>query len=252
VGSSQTPSRSNCFLNTMLADSIDFVTEQIAALLKQGRSKDQAVEAVARAPLKQHLRVVFNGNGYSEEWVHEAAKRGLPNLRNTPAALATFLQDKNVKLFQQQKVLSKVELEARSNVWLEDYNKKVIIEGKTLSGLILNEIVPAAIEYQTSLAKSIAAVKEAKSNGSTTNQSELLAKLTSTIDAAVNGASKVGQAIEQAHHQSGLSAEGVYLRDNLLPAMLTARQACDQLESLVPGEDWPLPTYNQMLFHSPH
>ena len=150
VGSSQNPSRSNTFLNTILAgaccrcfaalhlssqfsaraDSIEYLSDEIAKVIKSGRSKDQAIESVARATLKQHVRVVFNGNGYSEEWLAEATKRGLPNLRNTPMAMATFLSEKNIRLFEKTKVLSKAELEARNNVWLEEYCKKLVIEGK--------------------------------------------------------------------------------------------------------------------------
>jgi len=143
VGSSQNPSRSNVVLNTILAESIQHLATELEKLLKSGKGKDEAIIEVARKTFVKHWDIVYNGNGYSEEWQKEAARRGLPNLRTTPQALKELDNPKTIKLFNDMKVLTVDEIKARKIVFEEDYAKKLLIEAKNLTNYRSNTAHPS-------------------------------------------------------------------------------------------------------------
>jgi glutamine synthetase len=249
VGAPHSASRSNMTLNTILADSIRFMADEIAAQLKSGKSKEQATVNVARDVLSKHKRVIFNGNGYTAEWRAEAIKRGLPNLPNTPAALAVLNSAKNQKLFSDMKVLSNKELEARTSVYYEEYVKKLIVEAKLLAQMAVQLVLPPAIEYQGKVASSISS---ASAHTKTDAQKRLLSNVSANIEAVLTGVQGLNSNVEKVHEQKDLKGEAEFIRDNILPIMKETRQACDTLETLLPAAEWQLPTYHEMLFHSPH
>jgi glutamine synthetase len=262
VGSSHNPSRSNQVLNTIVAESVAFFADEIAALKAKGMSIADAQVQVTRDSLKKHSRIIFNGNGYSAEWAAEAARRGLPNLRTTPDALDTFYSEKNVRLFEGMKVLTRAELLSRSQILFEDYTKRISIEGKVLAEMARTRIAPAAFAYQKQLADSIAASEAVLGQTATASaaassttpsaphpQRELLTRLNRQLSALLQGAEEVARVVDQAHDHPTPAASAHFLETNLKPLMRTTRIAADELETIIPAKEWPLPTYHQMLFH---
>jgi glutamine synthetase len=249
VGSSHNPSRSNTVLNTIVAQSVRFIADEIEKLKAGGMPVAEALNKVTRATLKNHARIIFNGNGYSAEWAVEAARRGLPNLRTTPAALDTLYSEKNIALFEGMKVLQREELLSRSQILFEDYVKRIAIEGKVLANIALTKVVPVAIQYQKNLADSIAALESVGGKESAVAQRKLLARVTSSLNTLLGGAEKLTAVVDQAHHQASPQASAHYMEKNLIPLMVSTREASDALEVVIAAKDWPLPTYHEMLFH---
>jgi len=249
VGSSHNPARSNTVLNTIVAESVRFMAEEIEKLKAAGVSIADAQTQVTRDALKKHQRIIFNGNGYSAEWAAEAARRGLPNLRTTPDALDTFYSEKNVRLFEGMKVLTRAELQARSQILFEDYTKRICIEGKVLADMARTQVAPAAFKYQKKVADSIAATEAILGAGSDKTQRDLLVRINRNLSALLSGAEQVVHVVEQAHAHATPAAAAHYLEKNLKPLMETTRTASDELETVIAADKWPLPTYHQMLFH---
>ncbi len=241
AGSSQSISLPITVLNTIVADAVTQLTVMLKEKLNGSRSKrslDEAIAAVVREVYAAHKRIVFNGDGYSEAWHQEAEGRGLLNLRTTLDAIEVFDSSKNVKLFEDFKVLSKRELDARQEVMYDIYFKTVNIEGETTEYIAQTMILPAAVTYLAELGEVEIESRAVK------GLSEEVAGLADELYEALGKLRKVnaqdgGEEIhEKAHH----------MRDHVLPAMLGVRQAADGLEKLVAGKYWPLPNYRQMLF----
>jgi len=244
-------------LNTILADSLRVTANDIEAAKKKGASVVEAMDSVARAMLVSHKRVIFNGNNYSKEWHEEAARRGLPNLRTTPDALGQLNSSKNVKLFESLGVLSKEEVESRFLVSHGEYCHKILIEAKALTDIAMNQVVPAAVEYQGQLASAIEQTRQALGGGSggtalstatLKKETELLESLTKHINRAIDEAEQLNHAMEEAEALEVVLQARAHL-DKTIPAMLKVRECCDSLETLVPSKLWPLPTYHEMLFY---
>ena len=248
VGSSHNPARSNTVLNTIVAQSVKFFADEIEKLKRGGVPVAEALTTVTRQALKDHKRIIFNGNGYSDEWAQEAARRGLPNLRTTPEALDTLYSPKNIELFESMKVFGREELASRATILFEDYVKRIAIEGKVLSNICLSQVAPVAFEYQANLAKSIQQIEAVSGKDSAAPQRKLLNRLTTSLNSLLTSAEKVTACVE-ASHQATPQASAHYACKNLVPLMLQAREACDELETIIAAKDWPIPTYHQMLFH---
>jgi len=233
-----------------MAESIKDLTDQLEVELKKGSSKDQAMEKVSRDTLNAHLRIIFNGNGYSPEWQEEAKKRGLFNLKTTPEALRQLDQKKNFDLFDKMKVLNADELKARKHVFEEEYYKKITIEGKTLRHIAANQILPAATRYATELGTSLAHLKDSKQAG------RALSALSSTIDQAYSGLYELEKQLGDSAKVHGHTDEGQgsspkaaeFVEKNVLRSMNDLRDQLDKLETMVAADRWPLPTYHEMLF----
>jgi len=251
VGSSQNPSRSNMTLNTILADSVRHLANELEEELKMGKGKDAAIQHVARNTIIKHKDVIWNGNGYSKEWQEEAARRGLPNLRTTPQALRELDKPKSIKLFEDMKVLNEHEVRARKSVFEEDYFKKVLNEAKTLRIIAATQLLPAANRYSVEVATTLAHLKEAK------HGARALSVLQDTIEAAYSGLAGVEQILARVDKHHGHVDEGegnppeacVFAETRILPALEELRGSLDKLETLVAVDRWPLPTYHQMLFN---
>jgi glutamine synthetase len=243
VGSSQSPGIALGVLNTIMADSCDFIATKLEAAVGSGKSLNAAIQAVLQDIYTEHGKVVFNGNGYSEEWHQEAEKRGLLNLKTSVDALPQYDTKEAIAVFEKYKVLSARELHARYEIFLEQYVKTINVEKNLVLQIAKTQIIPAAVRYQTELANNAIALKGAGVTGDTTLLTKvtgLLADLTGSVAALEKAA---------AHHgASSVYEEAKYFRDAILPAQLKVREVADTLEGVVASDVWPLPTYQEMLF----
>jgi len=244
VGSSQSISGPLVVLNTIVAESLDFIATELEKATKGDPKKlNDAVQKVIQDIYKEHKAVVFNGDGYSEAWHKEAAKRGLPNLRNSVDALEQLIAKENIALLEKYNVLSPRETKSRYEIYLERYCKDVATEGKLCLNMAKTMILPAAYRYQGELASTAASIKAATGSADTS----ALAEVTALV-------AKLEKSITPLSHAIGHEASGSVLdhakhyRDEVLPATLEVRALADALESVVADDLWPLPTYREMLF----
>lgn len=244
VGSSANVSGANTVLNTIVAESLDYVATELENAVKGGKTLNAAVQELLPKIIKQHKRVIFNGNGYSEEWHKEAAKRGLANHKNTVEVLPIVTRKDTIELFEKYKVYSKKELESRFNILSEIYTKTIAIEAKTALTIAKTQILPAVLKYQTEVANSVAAAKAAG----------VAAPGTDLLKTLVDGIGALTKAIGTLDHAVGHAADGEpydhakYSREKVFPALNDLRAAADALEVTVADEYWPLPKYSEMLF----
>ncbi len=243
VGSGQAIGGPLAAVNTIVAESCDYIASKLEAAVASGKKLNVAVQEILAEVAKEHLAVVFDGNGYSAEWHAEAEKRGLPNLKTTVDALPVLQKPEVIALFDKYKVLSPRELQSRYEVYLEQYIKTINVESKLTVKMAKTSILPAALRYQTDLANNAIAVKAAGLNPDTSvlkQVSELIAKLQGALD---------GLGSANGHHGGdGLLDEAKHFSTAVLPAMLKVREAADALEGLVEDDIWPLPTYQEILF----
>ncbi|TDE87272.1 glutamine synthetase III [Deinococcus sp. S9] len=238
VGSSQSISFPITVLNTIVADAVQSLTEQLKAKLQNGLDLAEAVGEIVRDTYRQHKRIVFNGDGYSQEWHQEAEKRGLLNLRTSLDAIPHLTDPKNVALFGKFGVLSERELAARQEIMYDIYFKTVNIEGETTEYIAQTMILPAAAEYLGDLS---AVQRPSRALDATATE---VTQLTDALYDALQNLREQNRAlggdeiVEKAHH----------VRDHVLPAMQEVRRAADSLEKVVAEKHWPLPTYRQMMF----
>ncbi|HVY11571.1 MAG TPA: glutamine synthetase III [Mycobacteriales bacterium] len=243
AGSSQTIAGPMTMINTILAEALDYIATSLEAAVAGGVDFNVAVQKLLEEIITSHGNVVFNGNGYSEEWQVEAAARGLKNLRTTPDALPELIAPESVELFSKYGVFSERELHSRYEIGLEQYVLSVGVEARTVLEMGSTTILPAAVRYQTELAANVAALKAAGVEADTAALTELTGQIT-----ALRGA--LGSLSDALAHEGGddLLAHALHSRDSLLPAMLAVRSAADALEATVADDLWPLPTYQEMLF----
>ncbi len=245
VGASQSIAGPNTVLNTIVAESLDFIATNLEKAVKGGKPLNQAIQDLLPGILKESKKVVFNGDNYSDEWKKEAARRGLPNLENTIDSLPVITRKDTIELFGKYKVYSERELQSRHMILSENYLKTVTIEGQLMAMMGRTMILPAALRYQAEVATGVNATKTAGVDNQA--QVELLKSLTATItdfQASVSALDKVLN-----HHAAGdVTAHATFARDSILPAMTTLRTLGDKLETVVADDLWPLPTYREMLF----
>jgi glutamine synthetase len=233
LGSSMSPGWPNTVLNTIAAEAIDRLSGELEAQLKGGASLEKAILAVVKDSYKAHGRVVFNGDGYSEAWHEEAEKRGLSNLRSTVAALPAMVDKSAVELFKKHKVLTKRELEARYDVYVEQYTTKVNIEAETAASMARTLLLPAALRHLTEL----------KSAG----VESLVYETEGLVEELISGILALEKANADHPEVEGIEL-AAYMRDTVLPAMGAVRATADKLERIVADDLWPLPKYAEMLF----
>lgn len=245
VGSSASIATANYILNTIVAEELS----QIADRLENASNFDEEVQNLLQEIVKNHKRIIFNGNGYSEEWVEEARKRGLPNIRSTVEAIPALIAEKNIKVLEKHGVLSRVELEARYEIMLENYSKTINIEALTMLDIAKRQLLPAVIYFTTKLAESINSVKATGLDVDTSAQAELLKEVSSLTAAFKKSISELEQAVEKASEMEDDSYKlACYYRDVVFVKMGEVRKIADKLETLVDKELWPLPSYSDMLF----
>ncbi|SCY86520.1 glutamine synthetase III family protein [Desulfoluna spongiiphila] len=243
VGSAQSVSGPLVAMNTIFADSIDYIATELERRTGgDGAKLNDAVKEVIKEIIDAHGEVIFNGDGYTDAWQEEAAKRGLPNLKTTPDSLPTLIDEDIVALFSKFKVLSKAELESRTEIYLEQYNLKIAVEAKTSIKMTDTLIYPAAVAHQTMLADNCIKLREL----GLPCDDESLARITS-LSAELRAASAHLKALMADHHGDTL-AEAKHCCEKVIPAMGELRAVADAIEEMVADEFWPLPTYQEMLF----
>ena len=241
-GSSFNIACTNFILNTAVAESL----RQFADELEAATNFDTALAGLVQRELKNHRQIIFNGNGYSDEWQEAAAQRGLMNLKTTPDALMHYTDDKNVKLLARHGICTATEVQSREEILLEEYCKTLHIEVLTMLEMIAREIMPACIAYSSKVASSVAT--KASIGISAQAEKLLAADLTAWMDNLASCQAALQDAVE-AVPQSDVLTQAGYYRDTVLPAMDAARAAADKLETMVGEADWPFPTYGKMLFY---
>jgi len=245
VSSNQSIGYPNIALNVAVTESLDYIATELEKATASGKSLEHAVAELLPKVIKEHKRIIFNGNNYAKEWEKEAAKRGLQNLKNTPDALPQLIARDVVGIFEKYKVLNEREVHARYDIMVETYNKTVNVEGQLMVLMSNRYILPAALEYQKQVAQSVAAVKAA--GGRSIEGKKVLDRLTKLTDDFKRRADKLQNALE--HEANGDAVKHArHFRDVVIPAMATLREAGDELELILPHETWPLATYREMLF----
>jgi glutamine synthetase len=241
-GSSQSITGPLIALNTAITESIDYIATKLEQSVAAGKGLNASVQAVLQEITKENGGVIFNGNGYTPEWHAEAEKRGLPNLRTSVHALPVLEQPEVVQVFDKYDVLTPRELKSRYEIYVEQYNKTVDVEAKLAVQMVKTQILPAALRYGKELADVISSTKAAGLTPSTKLATQVT-KLTAEIE------EKLGK-LESAHGHSASSPldEAKHLRDEVLPAMESLRTSVDALEAVMADDQWPLPTYQEMLF----
>ena len=242
VGSSQSIAGPNVALNTIAAEALD----EIATRLEKAKNKNAEAAAIIRETYRKHSRVIFNGNNYSEEWMKDAKKRGLPNVANSVDALKAFATDKAYKLFEKYEVLSGKELHSRYEIYVEHYSKQINIEALAAIDMVKKQFLPAGIEYATFLADSIGSFKSVSVKAPV--QEDLLRKLGSLLASAHKNLARLEGAVAKAQATTDTVKKAESYRDNVVTAMQALRVDVDALEMLVPRDMWPVPNYADLLF----
>ena len=246
VGSSQSIAGPNTVLNTIVAESLDYVATQLEAAVGSGKPLNQAIQDLLPGILKESKKVLFQGNGYSSEWHQEAEKRGLPNLKNTVDALPIIIRKDTIELFGKYGVYSETELNSRYAILLETYVKQVNVEARLTHSMAKTMILPAAFRYQGELATIVNATKAA--GGDAGAASGMLSTISSGVSQLTAAIAKLEHALDHHSDSTDLLDHAKHSRDHVLPTMLEVRGAADMLEGVVADDMWPMPTYREMLF----
>ncbi len=244
LGSANSIASANIVLNTVVAQSL----KSYADRLESADDFEEALHSLIRKTIKDHKRIIFNGNGYDNEWIAEAERRGLLNLPTTPDCLPYLLKDKNIKLFAEHKVFSRQEIEARYEIYLENYCKNVRIEALTMTDMTNKDILPAVSAYFKTLCDTVKAMSRAGIDPSGSYEqvtAEKLAALSRKIFSAVHGLS---QAVDGLSEAGDAARESELIRDRVLPQMNLLREYVDAAESITAEEYWPYPSYGDLLF----
>jgi glutamine synthetase len=245
VSSNQSVARPVMMLNVAVTEALDYCATELEKSLKDGKKLQAAVKSLLVKLVRENKRIIFNGNGYSEEWQKEAEKRGLLNHRTSADAYAEILTPEVVKTFEKYGVLKERELRARYDVAVEQYNKTINIEAQLMVLMANRYILPSAYEYQGALAQSVAAVKAAGATAKEARRSlDNLCRLTDEFKIRID---HLQELLDQAHADTP-EKHMKFFRDKIVPAMNLLREAGDSLECIIPHATWPLPTYREMLF----
>ena len=247
LGSAASVANPNIVLNTAVAE----VLAEFSAALKDvpEEEMESAVHALLKKTIEEHKRIIFNGNGYTDEWVEEAEKRGLYNLKTTPDALPHFIAEKNIELFTKHGIFTKEELFSRYEIWLENYYKTINIESNTLAEMIQKQVIPSVYTYVEKLADTAAAKKSVVADVSVASEVALISKLSTLADTMATDLEtlKADTAKALASSDDVLACSKAY-QETVLEDMETLRKSADEAEALIPDELLPYPTYDELLF----
>lgn len=244
VGSSMSVAEATTVINTIVAD----VLCEMADELEKAEDFDLTVHDLIKKTFTEHQRIIFNGNGYSNEWVEEAERRGLPNIKTMVDAIPALVTDKSIQLFEKHKVFSSAELQSRVEINYEAYAKAINIEAKTMIDMAGKKYIPAVIQYTTNLAHSINAIKEAVPSADISVQADLLTTCCSLLSQSKTALENLKEVTATGATITELSEQAKYFRDVVFPAMSALRQPVDTLEQFVDKKLWPVPSYGDLLF----
>ena len=242
VGSRDSISGPNVVLNTIVAEAFS----EACDVLEKADNFDEAVHDLIKQYATEHQRVVFNGNGYSDAWVEEAEKRGLPNIRSMVEAIPALTTEKAVSMFEKFKVFTKAELESRAEIKFESYAKAINIEARTMIDMASKQIIPAIIKYTKDLADTVVAVKEAGADASV--QAELLTEVSGLLAETKKALEALKVVTDQAAAMEEGEDQARFYHFDVVPAMEALRTPVDTLEMIVDKEAWPMPSYGDLIF----
>lgn len=242
VGSADSIASPNTTLNAIVAEAFC----EAADRLEKADDLEEAIHDLIKEYLTKHQRIIFNGNGYADEWVEEAEKRGLPNIKSMIEAADTITTDKAVKLFEKFGIFTKVELESREEIIYETYAKSINIEALTMIDMAGKQIIPAVVKYTKSLADTVNAVEEAGADVSV--QLELLKTVSTKLASMQAALAKLKKLEEEASSMEDVKAQAFFYKDTVRAAMEELRVPADELEMIVDKEIWPIPTYGELMF----
>ncbi|MFR4115706.1 MAG: glutamine synthetase III [Faecalibacterium sp.] len=244
-GSAENLSDCNTILNTAVAKELKGYADE----LEKADDFTSAAIALVKRTVRDHRRVIFNGNGYTAEWEEEAAKRGLPNKKNTPAALPALIEPKNIALMEDFGVLTKVEMESRYEVEMEHYSKIINIEALTMLEMARKQLLPAVNAYMSEVANTAASKLAVSESLSVRSETRALTRLSADADTMSDAVDELQAAVDAAKALSDESAKAVAFHDDVLPKMDALRAAADDAETICGEDYWPLPSYSKMLYY---
>ena len=244
-GSAENLSDCNTILNTAVAKELKGYADE----LEGAEDFTSAAIALVKRTIRDHRRVIFNGNGYTAEWEEEAARRGLPNKKNTPAALPALVDPKNIQLMEDFGVLTKVEMESRYEVEMEHYSKIINIEALTMLEMARKQLLPAVNAYMSEVANTAASKLAVSESLSVRSETKALTRLSADADAMSDAVDELQAAVNAAKALSDESAKAVAFHDDVLPKMDALRAAADDAETICGEDYWPLPSYSKMLYY---
>ncbi len=244
VGSRDSIASANVVLNTIAAEAFC----EACDVLEKAEDFEMAVHDLIKKYASEHARIVFNGNGYSQEWVEEAARRGLPNIASAVDAIPSLTTDKSVQMFEKFHVLTKAELESRREIKYESYAKAVNIEARAMLDIASKQILPVVVEYATMLAHSVNEVKAACSEACTCVQEEMLCEVSGLLKDMKGALDCLRARTDEASHKAAGEEQARYFKTEVEPAMQALRAPADRLEMLVAKDMWPMPSYGDLLF----
>ena len=244
-GSAENLSDCNTILNTAVAKELKGYADE----LEKADDFTSAAIALVKRTIRDHRRVIFNGNGYTAEWEEEAAKRGLPNKKNTPAALPALIEPKNIALMEDFGVLTKIEMESRYEVEMEHYSKIINIEALTMLEMARKQLLPAVNAYMSEVANTAASKLAVSESISVRSETKTLGRLSADADAMSDAIDTLQDAVDAAKALPSESEKAVAFHDNVLPAMDALRAAADDAETICGEDYWPLPSYSKMLYY---
>jgi glutamine synthetase len=244
LGSSNSIACANIMLNSAVAESLKIYADR----LEGTKDFEKALHDMIVKTIKDHKRIIFNGNGYDDSWIKEATKRGLLNYRTTADAIPHLLDKKNVDMLTSQGVFTKAEIKSRYEITLENYVKTVIIEANTMVSMAKTQIAPAVEAYCAEVAKSAAAKKALDSDLACAYESALVRKLSDLTDTIYEKADELEDAVCAIDSEDEISKQAYAIRDSVIPRMEELRAASDEAETLTSKKYWPYPTYGDILF----
>ena len=245
LGSSLNIACPNYMLNTMVAEELS----QFYDVLKDAEDVEAAVRALVKDTFTAHRRIIFNGDNYTDEWVEEAAKRGLCNYKSLPEAMAHYIDQKNIDLFVRNGIVSEAEIRARYEIELEHYAKQLNIEALTMLEMAKKSITPAVITFVKELAETVSLKKSVSSSISTAAEESLLESLSEQLEAFAGKTAELESAVAEADKNSGdVLAAATYFREKVFTKMEELRAVGDSMETETSAKIWPYPSYGEMLF----
>ena len=243
LGSSQSIAGPCIVLNTVVAEEL----EQFADALEGAQDFNAALNELIRKTIREHKRILFDGNGYDESWIAEAERRGLSNYRTTPEAMPHYVDEKNIALFSKHKVFTEVEMRSRCEVHLENYCKVIRIEALTMAEMVRKDIIPASYTYLKRLSETAVAIKEACPDVDCAMEINMLKHLRGYTDSLYMNLGKLEEALGRVP-EAGELEKAVYYKDSVIPIMDALRAAADEIEKFVGEKYWPYPTYGELLY----
>ena len=248
VGSNQSAARSNMVINTIMADSYRYIADDILHN-RETLCLEDAIQKTVTDIVKKHNRIIFNGNGYSREWVSRAAELGLPNNVASPEAIKAWTDKKNIELFTSLGIMKSSEIHSRQSILWDQYNKDTMVEARTMRALCTERILPAVFRAQTQFSSSLSALSAALPSQNMAPQVTYVSYMSEEINKTILALNKFDNVIEHVKELENEEVISYFCRDDVIPAMNELRKHVDQLEQIVDYREWPLPNYAAMFFN---